>query len=55
MKTILVAAVSAAGLSAMVTVVAEAGELIRGDDELKAEAAVDANGTLQVPDAYRTT
>ena len=56
MKGIKVVALSAAGLSAMVAVVA--GWLmgsVAANSELKAEAVADANGNLHVPDAYRTT
>jgi hypothetical protein len=56
MKAITVAAVSAAGLSPMVAVVA-GGQMgsFAADNELKAEAVADTNGNLHVPDAYRTT
>ena len=56
MKAIKVVAVSAAGLSAMVAVVA-GGQMgsVAADSELKAEAEAAANGNLHVPDAYRTT
>lgn len=56
MKSIRVLAVSAAGLSALVVVVA-GGQIgsIAQNGELIAEAVADANGNLHVPDAYRTT
>src|SRR3981189_3753635 len=55
MKAIRVA-VSAAGMAAMVAVVASGQRaLVAADGELKAEAAADANGNLRVPNAYRTT
>lgn len=56
MKPMNVVAVSAIGLSAMVAVVV-GGRMgsVAADNELKAEAAVDANGNLHVPDAYRIT
>jgi hypothetical protein len=56
MKAIMAVAISAAGLSAMVAVV-PGGQMgsVAADNELKAEAVVDANGNLHVPDAYRTT
>jgi hypothetical protein len=56
MKAIKVIAVSAAGLSAMVAVVA-GGPMgsVAVESELKADAVADANGNLHVPDAYRTT
>ena len=55
MKAIRVA-VSAAGIAAMVAVVASGQTaLVAADGELKAEAAADTNGNLRVPNAYRTT
>jgi hypothetical protein len=55
MKAIMVA-VSAAGIAAMVAVVANGQTaLVAADGELKAEAAADMNGNLHVPNAYRTT
>src|SRR5258708_22231703 len=55
MKAIRVA-VSAAGIAAMVAVVANGRTaLVAADGELKAEAAADTNGNLHVPNAYRTT
>ena len=55
MKAIRVA-VSAAGLAAMVAVVASGQmALVAADGELKAEAVADTNGNLHVPDDYRTT
>jgi hypothetical protein len=56
MKAIMAVAISAAGLSEMVAVV-PGGQMgsVAADNELKAEAVVDANGNLHVPDAYRTT
>jgi Cytochrome P460 len=56
MKAIMAVAVSAAGLSAMIAVV-PGGQMgsVAADNESKAEAGVDANGNLHVPDAYRTT
>jgi hypothetical protein len=55
MKAIKVA-VSAAGLSAMVAVVAN-GQMgsLAADSESGAETAADTEGNLRVPDAYRTT
>jgi hypothetical protein len=56
MKPMNVVAVSAIGLSAMVAVVV-GGQMgsVAADNELKAEAAADADGNLHVPDAYRIT
>jgi hypothetical protein len=50
MKAIKVVAGSAGGLSAMVAVVA-GGQMgsVAADNDLKAEAAADANGNLHVP------
>jgi len=55
MKAIRVA-VSAAGIAAMVAVVAS-GQMasVAADGELKVEAVAETNGNLHVPDAYRTT
>ncbi|MBV8455599.1 MAG: cytochrome P460 family protein [Acetobacteraceae bacterium] len=56
MKAINVVAISAAGLSAIVAIIA-GGQMgsLAADNELKAEAVADANGNLHVPHAYRTT
>jgi hypothetical protein len=55
MKAIRIA-VSAAGIAAMVAVVASGQiALVAADGELRAEAIVDTNGNLHVPNAYRTT
>src|SRR5258705_7853611 len=55
MKAIRVA-VSAAGIAAMVAVVASGQvALVAADGELKAETAADTKGNLHVPNAYRTT
>jgi hypothetical protein len=49
------AAVGAAGLSAMIAVVANRQMAsLAANSELKAEAVVDTNGNLHVPNAYRT-
>jgi hypothetical protein len=50
------AAVSAAGLVAMVAIVAggRMGSTAAGS-KVKAQAVADTNGNLHVPDAYRTT
>src|SRR6266446_8771065 len=55
MKAIRVA-VSAAGIAAMVAVVASGQvALVAADGDLKAETAADTKGNLHVPNAYRTT
>jgi len=56
MKAIKAAAAGAAGLLAVVAVVV-GGQIgsVAADNDLKAVAAVDANGNLHAPDAYRTT
>jgi hypothetical protein len=56
MNTINVAGIGMAGILAMVAVAARGQmDTTTSSNEPKAETAVDANGNLHVPDAYRTT
>jgi hypothetical protein len=56
MKTIYALGIGIAGISAMVAVAARGQmDTTASSDGPKAEAVVDANGNLHVPDAYRTT
>jgi Cytochrome P460 len=56
MKTIYALGIGIAGISAMVAVAAHGQmDTTASSKGAKAEAVVDANGNLHVPDAYRTT